>query len=278
MKPLLEIDYKNIDIEDLIEIFSQSILGHTRPLFRDFSSKAFFRARKINGVKDDELEKTKSIWYPDWSEIKPEHYTYNRCSNKGENFFYASNSIEATVREMNLVDGDRLLIGIFKPNNSNVIIPSQFAGIEKIKKAETFERILSNHKYRSVKDMEFEEWIASFFEKKVSLGDECFYKTCIAFSKILLSSEDTKCLIYPSVASNSQFVNFGIKPDFVDEFLWCDQAFIYNVLVEDNLLSLIPEKYSSSEVNFDSHPKNWNLNWKENTQMIKLNGVKVYGL
>lgn len=48
--------------------------------------------------------------------------------------------------------------------------------------------------------------------------------------------------------------------------------------MKDNLLSLIPEKYSNSEIDHGNHPKNWNLNWKENSKVEKKNGIKVYCL
>lgn len=265
MKQLLDIDYEDLEVRDLINIYSQSISLHNRPMCRDLSSEGLFRARIINNTKDDELERAKCIWYPDWSEINEEYQTYNRCSDKGENFFYASNSLEATIREMNPNDGDRLLVGIFNRTNPRVVIPSQFAGIERLKKMQYFDRILSNYEYHQDSDKKFEEWITSFFTREISSGEENYYKPSIAFSKILLANENIKCLIYPSVASDYKMVNFGIKPDFVDENLRCRGAYIYRVAKSENYLRIKPEKYSKSVMEDRSNPKNSLFEWENNS-------------
>jgi hypothetical protein len=278
MEQLQEIDYAKITIDELIEIFSKKIIGHNRPLFRDFSSEGFFRARIINKVEDKDLDKAECIWYPDWSKIAPDKYSYNRCSNKGENFFYASNSLEAVVREMTLTDGDKLLIGEFHTNNRSIKIPSQFAGIEDLKNTYEFKSILSEYNYASKADIDFEKLIATFYKKRIPSGSEFLYKPSIAFSKILLKNEAIKCLIYPSVKSDSRLVNYGIKPDFVDENMNCQQAYIFNIEIRNSCIVMIPEKYAGAEIDRKIAPRNWIFNWNNNTREQIAEGLIKYCL
>ncbi|WP_430814002.1 hypothetical protein [Carboxylicivirga sp. RSCT41] len=276
MEDLLNTEYELIPINDLINIFSQSINGHTRPRLNNFSSEGFFRARKINGVSEKELGKAESIWYPDWNKIERKYHTYNRCSNKGENFFYSSNSLEAVISEMNPKHGDKLLIGIFKLAKPGMAFLAQLAGIERLRMTLECQSALKDYKFQTEKDRGFEDLISNFYTRRVS--KESDYKPSIAFTKMLLKNEDYKCLIYPSVAADYRFVNFGIKPEFVDNCLRCRGAYIYNVERTEESITLEPDRFTIRVYENSNEPKNSKFEWKKNTNEEKKMWAKKYCL
>ena len=90
---LLKINLQSDSILSIENLLSKNILGHTRPTINT-SFEGLFRARNITRTKDSEISETKSIWYPDWNLIEESKYQYNRCSDKGQNFFYCSNFLD----------------------------------------------------------------------------------------------------------------------------------------------------------------------------------------
>ena len=278
-KKLQSINLSTIDLQDLVKIIGEIIGGHNRKIANELTCDGFFRARKINNIeKEEELDYVKCIWYRNWSEVKPEDYTYNRCTDKGENFFYSSNVLEAAVREVDVKDGDRLLVGEFHTDNKEIKIACQFAGIETLREIKYLKEILSRYDYKNTRDQEIERVFATKFKERISVKEDYLYKLTIAISKILLDSESIKCLIYPSVVSNYEFVNFGIKPDFVDNYMFCHQAFIYNISVNDKFIILTPEKWAKSKRSEVISPKNWELEWRINSKNQKVLGKKYYKL
>lgn len=93
-------------------------------------------------------------------------------------------------------------------------------------------------------------------------GDNNKYKLSIAFSNILLKNTEIKCIIYPSVASNLESVNYGFKPEFVDEFMLCKQIHLYKIERTETQFVLVPEQYGI--ISFDTNePKHSKIEWVE---------------
>jgi hypothetical protein len=260
-KKLQELDLKTESIEKIEKILSESILGHTRPTIST-TFEGIFRARKITNANDSEIDYIKSIWHPNWKEISESEYRYNRCSDKGENFFYCSNSLETTIKELEPENGDDILIGIFYPKFATTKVRCQFAGIEELRNNIHYKTVLKNYNYYSKNDKKIEELISSKFKERVSKDESFKYKLTIAFSNILLKNKDIECLIYPSIATKFEFVNFGLKPVFVDEHLYCAEIFQYSVEKTSNEYILTPEKYGEIEHNLQT-PKISEIDWKE---------------
>lgn len=262
-----QFDIDKNSVHEFENLLSKSILGHTRP-YLNISTEGLFRARIINNVKDKDLETTNCIWYPDWSTISESDHKLNRCSDKGQNFFYSSNYLEATIKELNPQDGDLILVGTFQLKSPDLKIPCQFAGIEALKNSSHL-GLIKDYCYKSERDKEIEEFISEKFQQRVL--DENFneYKLTIAFSNILLKNDEIGCLIYPSVASNFEFANFGLKPQFVDDLMICNSLFIYKVQKNEQEYNLIPEKYSARIYPNRTLLKNSKIEWKENSMLDK---------
>ncbi|NHN25434.1 hypothetical protein FIA58_007075 [Flavobacterium jejuense] len=276
-KELSSFDFKNSSIKDIEQLFSDEILGHSRPTV-SISPEGLFRARIISEVSQEDLKTAKSIWYPDFKEIKQENHRLNRCSDKGQNFFYSSNSLEAVIKELDPKDNDKVMIGIFHKRFSELKITSQYAGIEVLKNNLMQNSMLRDYKYRSKNDELIEKYISSKFQQRVKDNDEEYvYKSSIAFSNILLKNEEINCIIYPSVASNLNLVNYGIKPEFVDDFLFCDKAFTYEIKRTDDQYKLLPLTYAF--IPFDKidkvSPKESFFNWQEISQLER-KMIKMY--
>ncbi|WP_223883503.1 hypothetical protein, partial [Arenibacter lacus] len=266
-------DFQNSSVEEIEQLFSQEILGHTRPTI-NISPDGLFRARIITNTKDKDIQTTKSIWYPNFDEIPSKHHQLNRCSNIGQNFFYSSNYLGAVIKELNPVDGDLVMIGIFHKKFPETKIRSQYAGIEALK-ANPKENIeLKNYKYVSENDKLIEKYISSKFQERVENGEEHKYKSSIAFSNILLKNENINCIIYPSVASDLKSVNYGIKAKFVDEFLYCKSIYVYSIKRSLREFELIPEKYGKRIILDKNDAKNSVIEWLKNTDSEKQQTIK----
>ena len=153
---------------------------------------------------------------------------------------------------------------------------SQYVGIEALKKNPKENLELKYYKYKSENDKKIEEYISSKFQDKVAKGEEYKYKPSIAFSNILLKNDGIDCLIYPSVASDLESVNYGIKANFVDEFLYCQSIYIYTIKKRRNEFKLIPNKYGKRIVFDEKDAKNSKIEWEENTESEKKQTIKYY--
>jgi hypothetical protein len=260
-------DFERNSIQEFEDFLSKSILGHTRPTF-NLSNQSLFRARIINDIKEEDLETTCCIWYPDWSTISESDHKLNRCSDRGQNFFYSSNYLEATIKELSPKNGDLILVGIFSIRYQNIKIPCQVAGIEALKNTSQIS-LLKDYRYQSERDKEIEEFISKKFKQQVLEKNFNEYKLTIAVSNILLKNDNIGCLIYPSVASNYELVNFGMKPEFVDRLMICKTLYIYKVEKTEQEYRLIPEKYAAKVLRDRTLSKNSTIYWKENKEEDK---------
>lgn len=267
------LDFRNSSVEEIEKLFSKEILGHTRPTI-NISIDGLFRARIITSIKEDDLKTTKAIWYPNFNEIDQKDHQLNRCSNIGQNFFYASNYLGTVIKELNPKNGDLVLIGIFHNKFKETKMSSQYVGIEALKKNPKENLELKYYEYKSENDKKIEEYISSKFQDKVAKGEEYKYKPSIAFSNILLKNDGIDCLIYPSVASDLKSVNYGIKANFVDEFLYCKSMYIYTIKKKGNEFELIPNKYGKRIVFDKKDAKTSKIEWEENTESEKKQTIK----
>lgn len=271
---LLELDLQTESISNIESFLSKSILGHTRPTANTLFD-GLFRARNITKTEDSEILEIKSIWYPDWKFINESKYMYNRCSDKGQNFFYCSNELEATIKELNPENLDKILIGVFHTKHPNTKVRTQYAGIEALRNNIKCSEDLKNYKYYSDVDKKIEEVLSSKFQERINEEENYKYKLSIAFSNILLKNKEIECIRYPSVASNLQFVNFGIKPSFVDDNLYCALIFQYSVKKTKREYILTPEKFGEIEHNLEI-PKQSKIQWKNCSDKDKKAQIKYY--
>ena len=272
-KEIKNLDLKNVSLEKIEQFFSENIIGHSRPTI-NCNFEGLFRARIVNNISEQELLKTKCIWYPDWVEIDENNHQYNRCSDKGQNFFYCSNYLEATIKELNPKHNDLIIVGVFSLINPKTKITSQFAGIETLKKNPNYSSLLENFKFENSTDKEIEEFIASKFQEKFLKKDSYKYKVSIAFSNILLKNDYISCIIYPSVASNLEYANFGIKPNIIDSYFTCSKLYMYKVKKMENIITIIPEKYAHRIIPDYQNSKNSTVEWKNNNLEEKLRFIK----
>lgn len=266
------LDYTTLSINEIEEKISDSILTHNRPNV-NMQFSGLFRVRRINDVEDKDLKLTNSIWYPDWNMIPENYQSMGRCNDKGQNFFYASNYLEASIAELNPNENDIFLIGIFNQKNSESKITTQFAGIETISKSGEIKSLI-NYKFKSEFDRIIEKEFSRKFQEKVEKDNTDKYKVTIAITNILLKNQDFGCLIYPSVASNLKYLNFGIKPDFIDNFFYCRDIFRYKVIKENNQFFLTPFMYGKIEHVVDNC-KMSKVNWLETPQDIVKNLIPI---
>jgi hypothetical protein len=259
-------DFEKSTVEEIEKYFSEKILGHNRPTI-NISPDGLFRARIITNTNAEDLKTVKSIWYPDFKEIVPKYHQLNRCSNIGQNFFYSSNYLGATIKELNPNNDDLVLIGIFHKKFKETKIRSQYAGIEALKTNPDRDSELKKYKYPSKTDELIEKYISSKFQEKIESGKEYKYKPSIAFSNILLKNEGINCIIYPSVASELKYVNYGVKAKFVDDFLFCNEVYVYRIKKNSTKFELIPIRFAKRVLIDRETPKNSIIEWQNNTDL-----------
>lgn len=265
-KELSEFDFENNSIEEIEKFFSKKILGHSRSTV-NISPDGLFRARIITNTEMEELTTVKSIWYPDFNAIDKKYHRLNRCSDIGQNFFYSSNYLGATIKELNPNNDDLVMIGVFHKKFEDIKIRSQYAGIEALRKNPDRNSELNKYEYTNKTDELIEKFISSKFQERIKNGQEYKYKASIAFSNILLKNDGIDCIIYPSVASNLEFENYGIKAKFVDKHLYCDKVYIYRVIKNSTEFELVPVRYGKRVLVDKVIPKNSVIEWEENSDL-----------
>lgn len=275
VKEIEKLNLETETVEKIEKFFSENILGHTR-CQTDNQFEGVFRARIVTKSTEEELSKTKCIWYPNWAEIDENFHQYNRCSDKGQNFFYGSNYLGATIKELDPKHNDLIIVGFFTLINSETKLTTQYAGIETLKKNPNYNSLIEEFEFKNSSDKAIEEFIASKFQEKISKEESYKYKLSIAFSNILLKNDEISCIIYPSVASNLEYANYGIKANVIDSFFACKEIYMYKVERNENEIIIIPEKYSSIMHN-NQNSKNSIIEWITNSKEEKLL-IKKYGL
>lgn len=275
-KEIAKFDLKTKSVEEIEKFFSEKILGHSR-VTTDNQFEGLFRARIITNTSEKELEQTKCIWYPNWAEIDESKHQFNRCSDKGQNFFYGSNYLGATIKELDPKHNDLIIVGIFTLINPKTKLTSQYAGIETLKTNPNYNSLLKDFEFKNLNDKVIEKFIASKFQERISKNESYKYKLSIAFSNILLKNSNISCIIYPSVASNLEYANYGIKPEYIDSFFACKSLYMYRVEKNETEITIIPEKYAHKIIHNNQNSKNSKIEWKENSEEEKLL-VKKYGL
>jgi hypothetical protein len=271
-KEIAKFDLKNVSIDEIEQFISKSILGHSRPTME--IATTFFRARIINDSKEEDLQTVKCIYYPDWSEINPKQYRFGRCNDKGQNFFYASNYLGTTIKELNPKHNDLVLIGVFEKKHEDIKIPCQFAGIETLKLNSHRNSLIKDYVYANNSDVLTEEFMASKFKEKILPQNDFQYKLTIAFTNILLKNDNIGGLIYPSVASEFEYANYGIKVNYVDHLLYCKSIYMYRIKKSDTEYKLIPEKYGVNIMHNPSINKASIIEWKVNSEEEKERVIK----
>lgn len=246
----IELDLKSLSVKDIQARISKYIIGHSRPQ-REISPEAFFRTRIITSCNPYDLKTTAAIWYPDRDLIGKENHGQGRCNEKGQNFFYCSNSLEATIHELRPKNQDLILIGHFKIMDQQTVLKSQFAGIEVLRKSGSHVEAFKKFDYIKPSDKEFEEFIAAKFQEIISEEEEYKYKLTNAISNILINDGQYDCLIYPSVAGNYEFENYGIRSDFVDDHMCCYHQHIYRVIRSERHYHLSPVAYGVVHPNME---------------------------
>lgn len=247
MEKVLEIlnNANNFTIVEIEEIFSKYFINHTRPVI-DFNIESLYRARVLDDSDmDEKMKSTSDISYPKWETIDKKCYIYNRCSDKGQNFFYGSNSFETIVREVKAKDNKLLVVGSFHFKDINNFFKAQIVNLDLDKEINN-NSSLKDFRFEEKKDINFDNLIYNIFKEKVEKDYEDYYKISIAISNILLKNQDINCLKYPSVANNNKMYNYGIKPEFVDKYLFCKDVYVFRVNILSNKLVLTPICHSSN--------------------------------
>ncbi|HBF21973.1 MAG: hypothetical protein CMI36_12540 [Owenweeksia sp.] len=244
---LIRYNIETCSIGELESFFSKEILSHTRPTTELNTFEGLFRSRIIKEEDIEKIKSVKQIWYRDQSVIKLEEQKFGRCNDKGQNFFYSSNTVEATIKELRPTNREYLLIGEFKCRTNSIPPKCHFAGIEILRKSDMWKHLLGNYAYENQFDREIEKFISSCFHRPIDKGREFEYKYTIAFTNILLKNQETSGLVYPSVASSLKLINYGFKPQYVDDNLYCSNVWIYRYLSDGKNISLKPLKYAEIE-------------------------------
>ena len=247
------------EISRLEEEYSNRILGHTRPRM-NLHFEGLFRSRIIEEKDIINIKTVAEIWYYDQLQLYYKKRSYGRCHSKDENFFYSSNSLEATILELQPKDKNIILSGVFKLRSNRNPPIAVFAGIECLKGITEYNVGLEKYTYAKEIDREFEHEIAERFQTQITNSNRDEYYHTIALTHILLKNSEHQCIIYPSVASNYRLVNYGFKSAFVDENLYCEDIGVFLVEKSQSFYILKPVLWGNIIQN-QNVPKDSNIQW-----------------
>tara|TARA_R110001592_G_scaffold262565_1_gene527666 strand:+ start:52046 stop:52867 length:822 start_codon:yes stop_codon:yes gene_type:complete len=248
-------------LDELHAYYADAIIGHNRPMTWLNNFEGIFRSRVISASEIPTINSVSSIWYRDQSFLDFESQTIGRCHFYGESLFYGSNSLEATVHELNPKDGDFLLVGDFAPKKDAEIATCQFAGIPLLRQNPNFRELMSKYEFPTSRDEQIEKQITTFFTKRADSETLEEYLHTIAFTKILLHGENMDAIAYPSVGSKLRLINFGLKAEYVDKNLFCRAVSLFKVKKHEHKYHLDLLRVGVVEQN-RNRPKDSIIKWK----------------
>jgi hypothetical protein len=218
----IENELINVNIEELFELYSKLITGHSRTIY-NIEVTGVFRARIHDN--NNEFETLGEIWYPDWANIEKKYHDFGRCNNIGESMFYCSTSIDTCITELRPKLGKYVTIVEYNSRLGLDKVASVMSviGVKTMQQmGNDYSKILSDYYNRITefngnleKQLLIDNYLSEKFKIIVDKKEAWRYKPTISISKILLHGNHHG-IVYPSVASNFKGVNHVYKPEFVD--------------------------------------------------------------
>jgi hypothetical protein len=230
-----DLEIETMSIEEIQETIGDIILGYNRTIYR-ISPTGLTRARINNNTP---FVNTNELWMPDYSTIEEALWKYGRCNDKGENIFYASSETDTVICEIRPENNSYITIVDCIPTHGELNALVHVVGVNDLSSARNdFRPIFENHYNRMReengdfyrKNLLIDNFITKQFTQIVSETESWRYKTCIAITRILLSTPDVVGIIYPSIAANSKGANFVFKPDFANANLQIIRAGMFEVV------------------------------------------------
>tara|TARA_B100001971_G_C18266286_1_gene592869 strand:- start:5054 stop:5881 length:828 start_codon:yes stop_codon:yes gene_type:complete len=234
-----QVDLKNSSFEDIfkkvIETFSGITLCRIALSFGKVTGDprfGLFRARQVDGTFD--LENPVNYWAKP-SELQIE---YGRCHSKGESRFYASNYILSTVLECRAKPGSEWVIAEFDSIDNSLFESVFLGGV-----GTGFDRMMGHQgrldsffsnlsKSEKKKNNLLYQYISKRLGEKVNSSKK--YKLTAAISKFFFrsphNSANVECIIYPSLMTKKNVLNFAIDSESAREKLKVVR--LYHVRVE----------------------------------------------
>lgn len=221
--------------EKVVGTFNGITLCPTAISFREVTGDptfGLFRARQVDGTYD--------LYDPDnyWAKPAKLQFKYGRCHSKGESRFYGSNYLLSTVLECRAKPGTEWVIAKFESEEASALSSVFLGGV-----ASGFDRMLG-HQGRmnsffsglSKSDMKknnlLYKWITKKLGEKVNSSKK--YKLTAAISKFFFrspqNSANVECIVYPSLMTRKNILNFAIDSESAREKL--KVVNLYHVRVE----------------------------------------------
>lgn len=203
------------DIDDLSSAIAPITAGYLTSTTNLYGP--FYRGRKFQNLSD--VSSVSDLWYPPAS-VTPQ----GRVNEQGKPVFYCSATHDISVRELDLMIGDRIVVlkcSLVDPDRK----PHIFA-IGNLKSVIRTGRNTSNRKaegvfdFRKLPDVIKERALLldGFFARIFSAADRRYFNLVNAVARFYMRSSEIDGISYPSVKSNGGY-NLALKADAADKLL-----------------------------------------------------------
>lgn len=234
---LTKLDLDGASIEEIEKAYLTKVPFFPRMLslmhFEETNHLPFYRVRLNINPEEEDIYLIRTYSYPSSNQSKQN----GRANRKGRTVFYCSNKAYAAIVESKPKVGDVGFLSIWKNNIKRplkmaVYLPQQFANPNEFQEISNGAHKLAWDYYTEHGKDKLEHFIALNNFVVDQFVNESFPYTLTSFlSNDALYKDDPKDLIiYPSVASNSQFCNFAFHPNIVDQFLSFEKVIRFNVI------------------------------------------------
>ena len=238
---------ENATIEELQEKIGKLILTYSSKCYNINPGGVILRGR-INNL-NDLFTTTEQLWYPPSDKIDK----IGRCNNIGQSLFYCSIDPKTILRELRPEKNNWItILECSTPNRAwSSLMPIGILALKNINN--DLYTIFANHFNTSFLISEndkkinllLETFLTDIFQKK----EREFYKLTVAISNILLIDKKVNGIIYPSIASNFDGLNFVLRPHFADLNITPYHAAVYQIVERTGSRYFLKRIYNSSFLN-----------------------------
>jgi len=237
LNELTKLDLAGASVQEIEKAYLSKVPFFPRMLsmmhFEETKHLPFYRVRLNIDQEREDLSLIRTYSYPSSIQCT----TNGRANRKGRTVFYCSNKAYAAIVESKPKQGDTGFLSIWKNNISRplkmaVYLPQEFAISNEFQEVSNDAHNFARNYYERHGKEKLDHFIAlnNFVVEQFVKESFPYTLTSYLSNDALYSNDPKEVIIYPSVATNSQFCNFAFHPNIVDRFLSFEKVIGFHVI------------------------------------------------